>query len=89
MSGVAEQFATRKYVGVAIFRMENSSLAHARLLNNFSGTNYSVYCLLARQNTPSLGRGVITAPTVKDEKLLNWRHTGTKTDGTSIFRAHS
>ena len=43
LSGVAVQFATRfganatqLYVGVAVFRMENSSLAHASMLNSYT-----------------------------------------------------
>ena len=43
MSGVAVQFATQfganatqKYVGVAVFRMENDSLAHASILNRYT-----------------------------------------------------
>ena len=43
LSGVAVQFATQfganatqLYVGVAVFRMENSSLAHASMLNCYT-----------------------------------------------------
>ena len=51
LSGVAVQFATQvganamqKYVGVAVFRMENDSLVHASMLN--------CYIILLKQIIP-------------------------------------